>query len=272
MRLTRLGTVTLPEGQGESSLPIGARSSLVPLPGGAFDQDGNRLYLQSQRLSYRCVITDDIDETLDTLMREIGRGRRVLEAVLRDGTRRITWAKLVSVERESQPGMLGHQPIVLHLEQDYPYWLAGDDVPHYLDSGDALDGSWTLGGRHETFTIDGLLVEDTITNDGGAVVPLGLVRVELDTGDSVTDLKITNDENGLWIKRVGTLQAGDVWEVDFLTRTAQLNGTDDYANLALGDNQVDWMLLELGDNAITITATALTGAFDLVWYWGRHYL
>jgi len=148
----------------------------------------------------------------------------------------------------------------------------GDDVPHYLDSGDALDGSWTLGGRHETIPVNALSVAHTITNDGGAVVPLGFIQVELGTGDSVTNLTVANDDNGLSVGRAGTLSAGDVWEVDFLTRTVRLNGADDYAALVLGGDQVDWMRLELGDNAITVTATALTGAFDLLWHWGRHYL
>jgi hypothetical protein len=32
------------------------------------------------------------------------------------------------------------------------------------------------------------------------------------------------------------------------------------------------MVLELGDNPITVTATSLSGSFDLIWCWGRHYL
>jgi hypothetical protein len=273
MRLTRFGTVVLPAHQAESSLPVGARSSLVPLPGGAFDQDGKALYLTPQQLSFRCVLAEDIDATRDALLRELGKGRRVVEATMRDGvTKRVTWAKLVGVERESRPGLLGCQPIILRLEQDYPYWLAAADAPSYLDTGEILDGEWAVGGNFETITIDGLSVAHTITNDGGAAAPHGILTATLGAGDSVTDLKVYNDANGMWLRRDGTLTASDVWEVKLLPKAVHKNGADDYANLSIGDDQLDWMVLELGDNPITITATALTGSFDLIWCWGRHYL
>jgi hypothetical protein len=272
MRLVSFGGVALPEGGGETSTPLSARSALITMPGGGFDQDGAELYLEPRTITRRMIITDDIDDTLDTLLGALGRGRSVLVAKLRDDvTRRQTWAKMTGVEREMKPGYIGQQPVVITFTQDYPFWLATDDEPIYLDAGEVLDDGWVLDTGHvEVETVASSPHTFTLTNTG--VVRLHRGTLTVTPGTSLTNLRIENTTNGSWLAWLGTLAATDTLMIDLLTRTVQLNGVDDYAAMVIPTDAMDWLPLEVGANVITVTCSSLTGNATLRWQWARHYL
>jgi len=270
--LRRFGGCVLPEGGGETSIPLSARSGLLTMPDGAFDQDGVGLVLQHRKITRRMIITDDIDDTVDNLLSWLGRGRRILVAKLRDDiTRRQTWAKMVSVEREMKSGYLGQQPLVIGFEQDYPFWIATDDEPFYLDHGHYLDAGLLLDAGHvEVQSITGVTTAFTISNTGVAAVVGG--ELTINPGTSITNVRIENAANGMAFEWLGTLVSGDALTVDFLSRSVQHNNENDYASFAVPEAQIDWMRLELGDNPITVHCDAVDGTGQLRWRWARHYL
>ena len=272
MRLISFGGCLLPEGGGETSTPITARSGLLVMPDGAFDQDGVGIVLQPNKISRRMIITDDIDETVDDLLTWLGRGRRILVAKMRDDiTRRQTWAKMTSVEREMKTGYLGQQPLVVGFEQDYPFWIATADEPFYLDQGDYLNSGLSLDlGHIEVQSITGVTTAFTISNTGVAAVVRGMLTVT--AGTSLSNLRMENAANGMAFEWSGTLAAGNILTVDFLSRSVQHNNENDYASFSIPEAQIDWMRLEIGDNPITVRCGAISGTAQLWWRWARHYL
>lgn len=277
MRLYKFGTALLPIFNAEDSIPVSARSALITMMNGGIDQDGDRLILQPVRVSHRCEIMYDgvtsIDTQVDTLLKEVGRGRRLLKAAYRDDlTFRQTWAKMVGVQRENKPGDLGHQPLVIEFEIDRPMWIATDDEPVYLDHGYVLDSGWNLDAGHkETRTITSSPHTFTITNGGGLQVLRGGLAVIPRAASSITDLKVENLSNGHWLKLTGTIAATERLDVDFLSKSIRLDGEDAYSGFSIDAKQLDWMRLELGDNSIKVTGTVV-GTVDFYWFWSRHYL
>lgn len=273
MRLVSFGGVSLTEYGGEDSIPRSARSALVELPGGAFDQDGARGVFTTRQISRRMILAGtDIDADLDTLLASLAGGRRLLKAILRDeSTYRQTWGKMLSVQCERGAGNVGQQPVIVTWLQDYPYWLSTADEPWYLDHGEVLDDSLTLDDANVTTQV--LTGSDTftITNAGTAAIPRGRIVITVVAASTASVITIRNAANDMRLHYAGSLTAGDVLEFDLLTRTARLNySTDAYADI-INPDQVDWQQLEVGANPITVTAT-ITGTVTLTWYWSRHYV
>ena len=273
MRLYSFGGLTFPTANGEHSMPREARSSLLPLANGSFDQDGGSSYFGASTLTYRALIVSDLDATVDALLAMVGQGRKIMRAVMRDGTTyRQTFAKLTRVQLDARAGEWAYQqPITLTFERDYPYWLASADEPVYLNDGYLLDGSWEVGdGNIEDEDITGTPHDFTITNSGGARVPRGYMLFEPQSGATIEDITITNDANDMELTYGGSLEYGDSLEIDLLTKTVEKNASGDYGNLSIPANQRDWMILEVGDNDISIAST-VTGTVDFYWQWSRHY-
>jgi len=274
MRLIQFGGLALSEYGGEDSFPVAARSAVVGMQNGGFDQDGTAVWFQSRTVTRRMMLVDPIDSQLDTLYGALGMGQRILTAVLRDNTtRRQTWAKVTSIECERGAGTLGQQPVVVHWSMLYPFWMASADEPWYLDNGLLLNATatWYLdAGKIETQAITSSPWAFTVTNAGAAVVRRGTITITPAAAASIVDPWIANLTTGEWVRYVGTISAGQALEIDLLTKTATLNGVDVYANV-LVSNRLDWLTLAVGSNSIRVTGT-VTGTVTLTWAWARHYL
>lgn len=282
MRLISFGGVTLPATQGQNDLNAVGRSGLVSLPGGAFDMDGAELVPQANTLSKTFLYQegDGIDASVDALLSMCSRGRRILRMRLRDeSTERQTWAKMVQFNYRRGMDQLNNQPVSITWERNYPYWLASADEPTYLDDGEALDDGWTLDDANSTAEPVGpwlglAAYTLTINNTGGARIPKLLIRVIV-VVDSISNLRFTNPQTGQWILYSGTLAAGQVLEIDTLTKTATIDGVDVYDDMVIGPDQVDWLELAIGNNALELTFDPLMGimtSFVPRVYWSRHYL
>ena len=275
MRLYSFGGVVFPVDEGEHSMPIVARSSLITLVNGSYDQDGGTGYRKPVQLSARGWLSGaSIDTNMDTLLSMVSHGRRILRAVMRDGTTyRQTFAKLLSVAREAKSSEWDYyQPVALTFEQDYPYWLASADEPVYLNDGYLLDGTWYYTAGHvESKAVNASPFTFTISNTGGVRVPRGYIMIVPRAAATMSAITIANAANGMSFTYGGSLTAADVLEVDLLTKSIEFNAAGDYDQLTLPANQSDWMILETGDNIITVTSTR-SGTVDLYWQWSRHYL
>jgi hypothetical protein len=157
---------------------------------------------------------------------------------------------------------------------DYPFWLATADEPTYFDNGAVLDGGLYFDAGNKTaITVDSISETATITNSGGVAIPRGRITITPGAGASLTNIWITNVTTNQQIGYQGTLIAGDKLEIDLLTRTARLNYlTDAYASMVIPSNQVEWLRLNVGANAITVVCDAVTNSTTLNWYWSKHYL
>lgn len=275
MRFVQFGAVTLPQHNARDRVITSPRSSLITLPNGAFDEDGQRGVLQPARLS-RSVwfVETTIDADVDALMLEVGKGRMTMVSTLRDDTtQRVTWAKPIDVKRDIITRTYDCLQLVdFTWEQNYPFWLHSDDVPSFMDTGLTMDSGLTMDGNFEEEDITTVVHTFTITNDGGARFSRGTLWIEPQGGGSIDTFTIMNTTNGHEITYSAALAAADILIIDFLDKTIRKDGTDDYNNFAIGPNQRDWMVLELGDNDIEIRSDSVAGTTKLFWFWERHYL
>ena len=277
MHYIKIGTAPIPQFNQRLTRPIQARQAYLELPGGSYDQDGGGIYLRSPQITINCeVVNSDIDDTLDALEAELFRGRRILTGVMRNGyEHRHTWAKLISVQRSRRPGTKGHQPLDITLLQDYPYWLATEDEPIYFDDGRFFDdGEFFDGGHREIWTLTTaapFTQNNTISNGGNAPVPRGLIVVEPEAASSITNLRITNDNDLSYIEYIGTVSAGSWLSIDLLNKAALHDGDNAYNDIERSSTNLDWMLLYRGDNSISLSADDVTGTVKIYWQWARHY-
>lgn len=276
MRLIKYGLVTLPEWEARDTIQAGSLSGFVGMGQGAYDTYGSALKLGATKVSRSFELYDDgpstIQELLDALSAEASRGKRLLQAVTRDGQIRQTWAKITSIRHGYGPGEHGYQPVTIEWEVDYPYWLVREDEPVYLQDGVELDGSWELtSGRVETRNVTSYPHSFIIENDGGAPVPRGWFGFTVNTG-TATGLKVENLTNGYWFQYTGSISAGKTLEVDFLLQAVRLDGVPAYGKFYSGDKQDGYMVLDLGSNEIRVTATSPSTSATLNWQWSRHYI
>jgi hypothetical protein len=60
--------------------------------------------------------------------------------------------------------------------------------------------------------------------------------------------------------------------LDLLPKSAKLDAVDCYADMVIPSGQIAWLTLEVGDNAIVITADSQTGNIAYEHHWSKHYL
>lgn len=273
MKLYSFGGITFPTAYQDQDMPIAARSTLVELPGGAFDEDGQEVMLRPNVITYRFPVDSTIDATLDTLLAKLVKGRLVLKAVLRNGTSyRQTFAKLVSVTRPRAAFDKLVQQVELTFSQSFPYWFDSSDEPHYLDHGDVLDDGWNLDGNYTSVTINALQETATITTAGTVPLLRGKIIVRPASGASITNLTITNQTNWKILRYQATLAYPDVLVIDLLAKSAKVDEVNAYGDIDIPTDQMDWMVLEVGANSIVIDVEAQTGNTALEWHWSDSYV
>lgn len=274
MRLTHFGGTALPTASEEVNTPVAARSTLLELPNGAFDLDGNETILRPPTITRRFKITSSIDATIDTLLAKFHGGRKILKALLRDGvTYRQTFAKVVAVDRPRQRGDVNYQQLDVTWQQDYPYWLASVDEPKYLDNGEVLDAGWNLDGQHSDVTIDAVSESLTINNTGSLPIRRGQIVVKPAAASAtLTDLLIVNAANQMQLRWTDTVTYPEVLVLDILSKSAKKDAVNVYQFVQIPEDQMDWMQLETGSNALAITCASRAGNVTFEYHWSKHYL
>lgn len=277
MKFIKFNGVELPDHDGEYSAPIGARSSLVKLVNGAFDSDGDSVYLDPGKLRYRATPngtygTFETGELIDELVQIFSTSRGVLTAERRDGSQVATWVKMTDITRMVEAEMNDiEQPISITLEQPYPYWIAKDDI-WFFDDDKIFDGGLDFDGNTEEQTVNSSPFLFTITNGGTAPVPMGVLTFVPQSGGSMTNILVRNTANNLGFRWYGNIGYGDMLQIEFLSKTITLNGENAFASLQpASETQIPWMVLVVGDNPIEILAEDRSGNTDLYWSWARHY-
>jgi len=267
----------LPAADASQDIPLNARSSLIALEDGAIDQDGDRLVLTPNRLQHKGLVVGDTTLTTDSplfnLKKELGKGRNILYAKLRDGvTQLVTYAKPVSANIVAEVEKYdAQQPITINWEQDYPFWLHNDDG-WYLDQGYTLDSGLYLDGNYITRVVTASPHDWGIDNPGTAKIAAGSILVVPRAASSITNFGVTNFTNNVSFQSQNTLTAAQCSYIDFRTKTVTLNDADAFDDFTLsGDRQVPWMVLELGSNSMRITGS-IAGTVDVFWLYKRHYL
>lgn len=274
MRLFRFGSIDLIEKDGQDELPIKARSVLVELPDGAFDQDGGRVVFKPVTISRKfLVIQPDIDGQVESLLRLLGRGRLPLFAKLRDNTRqRVIYAKLTDVRRGARAeDYTWQQEIQVTWQVDFPFWADSADIK-FFDTGLFFDSGLFFDGHYETFNVDRPTYHFGIHNPGTTRGVWGAVVIVPDAASSMSNLRLSNQTNDMSFQFSGAVAAGERLEFDFLTRTVMLDYTNAYDDFRVANaRQSDWMALEVGNNSLKLEST-ITGTVKLYWQWRRLYL
>lgn len=273
MRLTHFGGTSLPTASEDVDTPIEARSALVELPDGAFDQDGQALVLRSVTVRRSFKITSSLFATVNSLMQTFAKGRLILKALPRDESTYLqTFAKVLKVSRPRRVGDKNYQVVDVAFAQDYPFWMATADEPKYLDNGEELDDGWNLDGNYTSVTIDSLQETTTITNNGIVPIRRGKIIVKPASSASITNLTITNLTNWKILRYEATLAYPDMLVIDLLAKSAKVNTVNAYSDIEIPSDQMDWMQLEVGANSIQIDVEARTGNTTFEWHWSKHYL
>lgn len=280
MRLLKLANYTLPEHDGTDRITQSPRSSIVGLRNGGYDNDGNELVLTPNRLSRNTTVieTEDIDDTLFNLGKQLAYGRQLITAVLTDNTTLYhTWGKLVRFGRDANADKWGCEyPINLEWAQDYPYWINDTDDSSYADMGLLADDGEFADDGHYDFVNSAVInvpvnLTFTSTNDGN--VPVYRLFIYIYATTNINNPILTNETNGYFIKYNGILTTGQKLVIDCLSKKATINFTDNvYGNIELGSNQMEWMKLELGVNNWRLTADTAFNSVTSIVQWSRHYL
>lgn len=292
MRLTQFGEVMLPELNGSDELSQSARTSLIPLKYGAIDLDNSETVLNYKQISRTAVINTDFDNTMDALANESAKGARILKATMRDETtQRQLLAKMTMFSKNAKADKYTcEQEFGLQWTSTYPYWLLSSHEPYYTNHGYTTASGINADGNYQTVNINSTNTTFTVTNASGIRIPKVYFTIQLltSTGVSITNPKIRNISNQMYVKvsrhieNVTKLQ--NRMDIDCLAKKVFGSYEDNSINLAeynlyncleIGNNQMDWMILEPGDNSFAITSDAIAGASDtrkLYVHWSSHFI
>jgi hypothetical protein len=274
MKLVKFAGYDLNQNDGEHSTPVTARSGLVSLPNGAFDQDGTRLYMEPGRISYRALINaqqESVDGAIDSFLSVLARGRGVMTGELISGKQRVTYAKMLNFQRTMSAATWGcNQPLQVTFEQDFPFWFAEEDG-EYFDNGLKFDtAGLKFDGHYDEFDINSASISFGIDNNGGVRNHAGEITI---VGGSISNFTLFNDTNGLSFTFTGNILAGDNLVVNCLSRQVTVDGDNYYRYINLGsEKQTEIMALEPGVNSFRLVCGTYTSPAKLSFRWKRMYL
>lgn len=272
MELIWFGGLALSCVDEDVAFPFDTLQSVVQLRGGAFDELGTSVVPRAFELARTFKIVDAfgqparVGQEMDALMGVFIAGQRVLRARWKDGTERQTFAKVLQATRPTRRADKTYQEMSATWYVQFPYWFLREHEPLYLDHGHFLDMGHFLDGNYSSVTIDSTLETLTIANNGNTQIQRGTFVVRPQSGGSLTDLIIKNMTNGLIWTFDGAIAYPETLVVDLLSKSVKLDAVNAYNDVILPDNQMDWMLLEVGDNEIEISCTARAGNVDFEWH------
>lgn len=289
MRMIQFGDVVLPEFNGRQEFSTQFRSSIVTLQGGGFDNDGTNTYLLPKVVNASFFVSvkdgNPIDATIEALYREAGQGQQQIIAERRDGTLLVADGKVIdsSISEDARfyfPQEIadkgdGYARMSMSIEIPYPYWLKADDSEiAKLNDGYLLNNDVHINAENneQSETITGSAHTFTITNStGNARVYKGVITVIVNSG-SVTDFRITNLTTGELVEFAAPLATNDILVIDLLPMTVTKNGADAYRFFIMGQDQMDFLHLELGANNFQIDGVFSAASVSFSYKWSSHYV
>lgn len=259
------------------SIPFSVRRNYFALANGSVDEDGQLAVLQPYSITRACKLycgpnSISINEQLDALMRVAAKGRGVLVAKWRDGSKRQTFAKVTDISRPRRTDDANYQEVSVTWFIDYPYWMATEDEPPYFDHEQLFDTDQYFDGNYTWVQINSLLEAFTVTNEGTVPINRGQLVVLPESGASIENLVLTNTTNLMEWRYNGIINEPHWLYVDFLSRTCKLSAVNSYDEVETPAGQMEWMTLELGDNAIEVSVEDRTGVTVFEWHWARQYV
>lgn len=176
----------------------------------------------------------DTIQELQRLFRPMA-GPGALVATLEDGTVVTAQARALSlVPAPDDPGPTKRLSVTMDAVQP-PYWLGVDVV----DAARAISASPT---------------NFTLTHPGTEQAH----RIVFTFTGPITNPRITNLENGVYVEWLGTVGAGEILIIDCLAFTATLDG-DNVVGSIRHSGAREWMVILPGDNDLRVTRTGGTG-------------
>lgn len=285
MRLTKFGTVTLPEANGLDALPVRYRTNVRDMQNGGYDLDGNNTYLNPTNVNRRAVIINNLQSTFTNIARESNKGRLLLRGQEHDNVEYVTFAKIIQLNPDIDARRYNcEKALEINFMQDYPFWLHSADIEKFLDDGEQLDDYvWNLdGGNVDTITINATgsgvtQGTSTITNNGTTPAYRGYFVLSFQNAYDINYVEIINVTNGLKLKyNLNIADTGDIgdWTFDWLSKSLLTNTSDlDRTGLVLPNSQSDWFRLDVGDNNIEVNLSHNNNTdMTLDIYWSRHFV
>lgn len=291
MRLYSFGLVIIPQANGIQNLTVPMRSALVPLQNGSFDQDGAMSYLESKVLTAQFWVgvnsvdtqVTDIDDFIDSLFAEAGKGRRTLVAEMRDNTKRYVKAKMINASvnpnariwvPDNTDGVDGYAQVSVTFEVAYPYWRAVADAPLFADDGWLADeGLFADSEQALTGTITGLTTTTFTVPDAGNVAHNdSTLVVECGAGDQISGLRVLNLTTNEELDYTGLINANETLTIRTLPQTIDIDGTGVYSAVSLANTQVGFWSMAPGVNEFQLILDSITGNIPYRFTWQRHYI
>jgi len=260
--------------------------------------DGEYTYPESKLITWNFHIypsDGDIDDIIDAIYQEAGKGRRVLLATMRDGTtQRQQWVKLVSASTNPDSKVYiddntqgdGYEVMQCQFEMAYPYWVDTSESPLLLDNGLVLDNGLSLdAGNYDTLThqLGATTTTKTITNSGNVDIKDFTISITA-TAENVGfvyGITIKNTTTGEQIKwdDGSYFKTGSLMTINNLERTIYYDGVNAYPDVTLPNTQVGFLTLVRGDNVFSITYDisdftyfSIASKMTYRWDWASHYI
>lgn len=143
-----------------------------------------------------------------------------------------------------------------------------DEMPHVAPASWPVTFTYNISGGELTLTNAALT--GTATNAGN--LPAAPVITMTNGSNSATGFTLTNAANGHTFTYTGTIDSTDEIIIDCRALAVTLNGVDAFDNLTYGANQQSWLMLESGDNPLTLSLAGSSGTKTLVVEWYDTYL
>lgn len=260
--IERFGSITLSPFNNSFTLsPVPVRFNILQTTGGVFDSDGSGRSRQAFPFSvnYAAVVMEDVYSdnraVLDALRAAVGVRAKLYRRARNDSTLHWCIARLVEMPHEWPHTQRGYFTISLDFQQLTP-WHGSDHASWRFDDGYDFDDGLTFDPSVYSFAmIEAQTQSQTVTNGGN--LPTNDVILTVTTGANsllYTHWKIAGKTDLIWL---GPLLANSQLEIDCGAKSVKLNGVDDYKRFSFGVGHTidDWMVLDPGENTISITAS-----------------
>lgn len=214
-------------------------------------------------LPFRGVVVEDTAAAFAARMKRLrglrGKVNRLVRE-LEDGTTQWCEAKCLRVSADGEAGKALAQELAIDFEVRSPWYGALHGASWYLGEGPYLGDGHVLGYA-ELHTLDASPKTITLTNGGEGQVRA--VRITVTAGDAgVTALRLACSATDCEWDFTQTIAAGKSLVVDCGAWTVQNDSVDAWNDLRTTANhtRAEWLLLQPGDNTITVTHTTAGSA------------
>jgi hypothetical protein len=259
----RFGDYEFPEyGAADDEQFHDGKSALSNLPAsdGAWDHLGDDGYKAAGTVVHRFILLgttfEDLDDQEDEMLAAMNQGRQKLYWRMRGGGVRWAWAKKRSVSmppagdrtRLTVPVSVTFEIASPYRYNNYP--ASGAEWGDFEWDGGAEWG----GGVTTSFAFSIGSPTFTINNPGNAPA-LAVITISCAAGQSAENVKLNRKVGGStvqYFQATRIIAATKSLVVDCAAYSVEYDGADDYDNLTIGANQVEWMHLEPGDNSMEV--------------------